>query len=84
MSILIVYRDFNKKYADYCASQLSAKGYAVSCIDIDIANSEYNLNIYSTPTFFILKNDIPAYPIQGIQNISTILDWANNSNILQE
>jgi hypothetical protein len=60
---------------------LTEAGYTVQSMDKDQAASEYNLEIRLLPSFYIVKAGIPAYPMYGIQNMDTILNWAKSANI---
>lgn len=84
MQILITHNDNNKRYAYYCAQTLENLGFSVGCYTPIEATQLYDITIDTTPTFFIIKNDIPGYYMQGIQNIDTVIKWAENSNIKQE
>lgn len=81
MSILAVYSNSTKKYVAHIVSRLRELEFSVDSVSVEQANERYYLEIYTTPVFFIVKSGIPAYPIQGIQNVDTIVNWAKNANI---
>lgn len=74
MRILGIYNNLTKTYIDFVLLELQNLGYEIdSC---DIIDYSGHVEVKAVPTLFIIKSDIPAYPLEGKHDLQTVLNWA--------
>jgi hypothetical protein len=77
--ILGIYNDLTYNYVNYILTELSGLGHDTT--SSDIIDYTGNIEIGGAPTFFIIKNDLPAYPLEGKHDLQTVISWVEASGL---